>query len=84
MRHKQTEDFQNDLKTTESRLVFVVDPSHLRQGTLSIQCTAAVSLVYSKSSLELKITDGVSGAEFQHGKLITFYNLFIKFMHIIY
>lgn len=47
----------------------MVDPSHLRQGALVIQCTAAVSLVYSKSSRELKITDGVSGAEFQHGNI---------------
>lgn len=72
VRHKQIEVYQNDLKTSESRLVFVVDPSHLRQGALVLQCTASVSLVYSKSSRELKITDGVSGAEFQHGKVKCF------------
>ncbi|XP_035207999.1 uncharacterized protein LOC118182722 isoform X3 [Stegodyphus dumicola] len=66
VRHKIIEINQNNLETSESRLVFIVDPSHLRQGTLSIQCTASVSLVYSKSSRELIVTDGISGAEFQH------------------
>lgn len=66
IRHKQTKIIQGDLETRESRLNFVVDPSHLRQGTLSIQCTASVSLIYSKSSRELIVTDGTSGAEFQH------------------
>nr|XP_015915952.1 synaptogenesis protein syg-2 isoform X2 [Parasteatoda tepidariorum] len=66
VRHRQAELFPNDLETTESRLFFVVDPSHLRQGTLSLQCIASVSLVHSKSSIELIVTDGLSGAEFQH------------------
>lgn len=66
VRHKQTHSYSDDLKICESRLVFVVDPSHLQQDNLSFQCTASVSLIYSKRSLELKITDGEPGAEFQH------------------
>ncbi|XP_035217259.1 nephrin-like [Stegodyphus dumicola] len=55
-----------ELKTTESRLMFVIDPSHLRQGVLSVQCTASVTLVYSNSSRELIVSEGVSGPEFLH------------------
>ncbi|XP_055929957.1 synaptogenesis protein syg-2-like isoform X1 [Argiope bruennichi] len=66
VRQRQKEIYQNDLETTKSRLFFVVDPSHLRQGTLSLQCTASVSLVHSKSSIELIVNDGSSGAEFLH------------------
>ncbi|GIY71327.1 ig-like domain-containing protein [Caerostris extrusa] len=64
----QPEIYQNDLETSKSRLFFVVDPSHLRHGTLSLQCTAEVSLIHSKSSIELIVNDGSSGAEFLHGK----------------
>ncbi|GFR11769.1 ig-like domain-containing protein [Trichonephila clavata] len=66
VRQKPIEIYPNDLETSKSRLFFVVDPSHLRHGILSLQCTASVSLVHSKSSIELIVNDGSSGAEFLH------------------
>ncbi|KAG8199128.1 hypothetical protein JTE90_015965 [Oedothorax gibbosus] len=66
VRNFPTETFESDLSTSKTRLSFTVDPSHLRQGSLSLQCVAFVSLVHSKSSIELIVNDGMSGAEFQH------------------
>ncbi|XP_054709440.1 synaptogenesis protein syg-2-like [Uloborus diversus] len=65
--HEPKEDgYPGELQISESRLNFVIEPSHLWQGVLSIECTASFALVYSNSSRELIVSDGISGAEFQH------------------
>ncbi|XP_054709441.1 synaptogenesis protein syg-2-like [Uloborus diversus] len=53
------------LKMSESRLIFPLEPHHLWQGFLAVECSAFLSQVHETSSLELIFGEGTSGGMFQ-------------------